>query len=54
MIFPVVMYSCESWIVKKAKELMKKNTKELMPLNCGAGEDSWKSIEQQRDQTSES
>ena len=30
--FPVVTYSCESWTVKKAKE--------LMPLNCGGGEDS--------------
>ena len=29
MFFPVVMYGCESWTVKKA---------EL--LNCGAGEDS--------------
>ena len=32
MIFPVVMYGCESWTVKKAKE--------LMLLNCGVGEDS--------------
>ena len=29
MVFPVVMYGCESWTVKKA---------EL--LNCGVGEDS--------------
>ena len=28
MVFPVVMYGCESW------------TKELILLNCGAGEDS--------------
>ena len=34
MVFPVVMYRCESWTVKKA------NTKELMLLNCGVGEDS--------------
>ena len=34
MVFPVVMYGCESWTVKK------QNSKELMPLNCGAGEDS--------------
>ena len=34
MIFPVVMYGCESWTVKKAER------KELMLLNCGAGEDS--------------
>ena len=32
--FPVVMYGCESWTVKKAE------TEELMLLNCGVGEDS--------------
>ena len=32
MVFPV-MYGCESWTIKKAK------CKELMLLNCGAGED---------------
>ena len=35
MVFPVVMYGCESWTVKKAEEL-----EELMLLNCGFGEDS--------------
>ena len=34
MVFPVVMYGCESWTVKKAEP------EELMPLNCGVGEDS--------------
>ena len=34
MIFPVVMYGCESWTVKKA------DAKELVLLNCGVGEDS--------------
>ena len=34
MVFPVVMYRCESWIVKKL------STEELMLLNCGVGEDS--------------
>ena len=34
MVFPMVMYGCESWTVKKAC------TKELMLLNCGVGEDS--------------
>ena len=34
MVFPVVMYGCESWTVKKALK------KELMLLNCGVGEDS--------------
>ena len=34
MDFPVVMYGCESWTIKKLK------AKELMLLNCGVGEDS--------------
>ena len=34
MLFPVVMYGCESWTRKKL------SAKELMFLNCGAGEDS--------------
>ena len=33
MVFPVVMYGCESWTIKKAEQ-------ELMLLNCGVGEDS--------------
>jgi len=33
MVFPVVMYGCESWTIKKA------NTEELTLLNCGVGED---------------
>ena len=39
MVFPVVMYGCESWTVKKKKL----STEKLMLLNCGAGEDSWSS-----------
>ena len=34
MVFPLVMYGCESWTRKKAEH------KKLMPLNCGVGEDS--------------
>ena len=34
MAFPVVMYGCERWTIKKAEH------KELMLSNCGAGEDS--------------
>ena len=34
VVFPVVMYGCKSWTIKKA------DTKELMLLNCGVGEDS--------------
>ena len=33
-VFPVVMYGCESWTIKKL------STKELILLNCGVGEDS--------------
>ena len=48
MVFPVVIYGCESWTVKKA-EL---STEELMLLNCGVGEDSWESLGLQGDPTS--
>ena len=34
MIFPVVMYGCESWTIKKAEHQI------MMLLNCGVGEDS--------------
>ena len=34
VVFPVVMYRCESWTVKKVE------CEELMLLNCGVGEDS--------------
>ena len=34
MVFPVVMYGCESWTIKKTE------CEELMLLNCGVGEDS--------------
>ena len=34
MVFPIVMYGCESWIIKKL------SAEELMVLNCGVGEDS--------------
>ena len=34
MVFPLVMYGCESWTIKKA------SAKELMLFNCGIGEDS--------------
>ena len=39
MVFPVVMYGCESWTIKKVstEEWM---LFELMLLNCGSGEDS--------------
>ena len=34
MAFPVVMYGCESWTVKKSEH------EELILLNCGVGGDS--------------
>ena len=34
IVFPVVMYGCESWTIKKM------SSEELMILNCGAVEDS--------------
>ena len=34
VVFPVVMYGCESWTIKKAERW------ELMLLNCGVREDS--------------
>ena len=34
MVFPVVMYGCESWTVKKAEH------QRIDVLNCGAGEAS--------------
>ena len=46
--FPLDMYRCESWPIKKAE------TEELILSNCGAGEDSWESLEQQGDQTIQS
>ena len=49
MVFPVVMYGCESWIIKKKKL----NTEELMILNCGVREDFWESLELQWDQSSQ-
>ena len=34
MVFPVVMYGCESWTIKRL------SAEELMILNCGVGENS--------------
>ena len=48
VVFPVVMYGCESWSVRKL------SAEELMLLNCGVGEDSWESLGLQGDPTSPS
>ena len=45
--FSVVTYGCESWNVRQS-------AKELMLLNCDAGEDSWESLGQQGNQTNQS
>ena len=42
MVFPVVMYVCESWTTKKAERCF------------GVGEDSWEALGLQGDQTSQS
>ena len=34
MVFPIVMYGCESWTIRKL------SAEELMLLKCGVGEDS--------------
>ena len=34
IVFPVVVYGCESWTMKKAE------SRRMMLLNCGVGEDS--------------
>ena len=34
MLFPLVIYGCESWTIKRLSD------KELLLLNCGVGEDS--------------
>ena len=48
MIFPVVMYGCESWTIRRL------SAEELILLDCGAGEDSCESLGQQGDQTTQS
>ena len=39
MVFPVVIYGCEGWTIKKVEH------QELRLLNCGAGEDSWEPLD---------
>ena len=46
--FPVVMYGCENWTIKKAE------CQKLMFLNCGVGEDSRVSLGVQEDPASPS
>ena len=44
MVFPVVMYGCENWTIRRL------STKELMLLKYGVEENSWESLGQQGDQ----
>ena len=48
VVFLVVMYGCKSGLQRRL------NAEELILLNSGAGENSWESPGQQRDQTSQS
>ena len=48
MVLPVVMYGCESHTVKKAEY------QRIDAFECGVREDSWESLGQQEDQTSQS
>jgi len=48
MAFPVVMYGCESWNIKKAEH------QRFNAFNCGVVEDSLKSLGLKGDPTSQS
>ena len=48
MVFPVSMYGCESWTIKKAEHRI------IDALNCGVGEDSCESFGLQGDPTNPS
>ena len=57
MVFPVVMYGCESWtffVFLRVGLLRKLSMEELILLNCGVVEDSWESHGLQGDSTSPS
>ena len=47
IVFPVVMYGCESWTIRNVGH-------QLMHLNCDVGEDSWESLGLQGDPISPS
>ena len=48
MVFPVIMYGCESLTIKKAEH------QRIDAFSCGSGEDSWESLGQQGDRTNQS
>ena len=45
MVFPVVMYGCESWTIKKTEH------RRIDDFNCGVREDSWEYLGQEGDPT---
>ena len=45
MVFPVVMYGCESWTIRKAER------QSTDALNCGVGEDFCESLGLHEDKT---
>ena len=48
MVFPVVMYRCESWSIKKAED------RSIDALHCGVREDSLEAVGLHGDQTDQS
>ena len=48
MVYPVVMYGCERWTIKKAE------CQRIDAFECGVGKDSWESLGLQGDPTSQS
>ena len=48
IIFPVVIYGCESWTIKKAESQI------IDASDCGTSENSWESFGQRGDQTCQS
>ena len=42
MVFPVVMYGCESWTIKKAEH---QRIDAFQLFNCGVGEDCWSPLD---------
>ena len=48
MVFPVAMYRCENWTIRKAEH------QRIDVFNSGVGEDSWESFGLQGNKTSQS
>ena len=48
MVFPIVVYECESWTLKKTE------CQSIDAFELGVEEDSWESLGSQGDQTSQS